>query len=462
MRFWIDRRVVWILDQFDCAWLCQRPIILPTSKFFPDPYRQTHEDLARLLRRTAGYMDLASEPLDLALFSDSNQVGWNTPLIGKKLAAGVYQDEGGVYKIWLESRFRNDPAAVVAVFAHELGHIHLLGKGRISEDEEDHEPLTDVLAALLGFGVFLAKALPTLKNYRYLNWEGWQITGAGYLSAPILGYVLGLFVWLRDNDDLQWTRYLPPDVRKYCKESHKWLRQLQPTSTEKPERILRQSTNNRQEEKFRLPSFWNPQKEDPLLEKQVEEAPEFDLSDDLFSRGIFLLQENKWLEAIDAFTKALRENPEDGECYEQRALACLEVGRLQEGFKDAEKAVELLPDDPQAYLTRGRCRYALQDFVSAETDFKFAVDGEKIANNDARLSEAWYYHGLANLGLKRGEAAVNDFTQAIRRDGSRSEFYVARAFAYKILGNAIDAQKDQAKAESLGWPHLSRPRMTIS
>jgi hypothetical protein len=40
----------------------------------------------------------------------------------------------------------NDPEALVATIAHELGHIHLLSDERISRDTPDHEPLTAKIA----------------------------------------------------------------------------------------------------------------------------------------------------------------------------------------------------------------------------------------------------------------------------------------------------------------------------
>ncbi|GLW35429.1 hypothetical protein [Actinoplanes regularis] len=37
------------------------------------------------------------------------------------------------------------PMALVATLAHELGHVLLLADGRISAQQQDHEPLTDLL-----------------------------------------------------------------------------------------------------------------------------------------------------------------------------------------------------------------------------------------------------------------------------------------------------------------------------
>ena len=47
---------------------------------------------------------------------------------------------------------------LIATMSHELAHEYLIGQGRISGEEEDHEQLTDLLAVFLGFGVMLANS----------------------------------------------------------------------------------------------------------------------------------------------------------------------------------------------------------------------------------------------------------------------------------------------------------------
>jgi hypothetical protein len=50
------------------------------------------------------------------------------------------------------------PVALVSTLAHELGHVLLLADGRISAQQQDHEPLTDLLTIFFGLGIFSANA----------------------------------------------------------------------------------------------------------------------------------------------------------------------------------------------------------------------------------------------------------------------------------------------------------------
>jgi hypothetical protein len=50
----------------------------------------------------------------------------------------------------VEAANLDDPLAMVATAAHELGHVRRLGHGWLSDEAADHEPLTDLLTVFLG------------------------------------------------------------------------------------------------------------------------------------------------------------------------------------------------------------------------------------------------------------------------------------------------------------------------
>ena len=65
-----------------------------------------------------------------------------------------------------------------------LGHVHLLGHGRIDDEAEDHEPLTDLLTVLFGMGVFTANAVIREHHWDAGPVSGWSINRRGYLGMP--------------------------------------------------------------------------------------------------------------------------------------------------------------------------------------------------------------------------------------------------------------------------------------
>jgi len=155
-RRWIDERWRWLEGQFGKQQLLTRPVLLPRPEDFPDPYDGSHDAARRLFTRVALAMDVDPSLIDLDFFGETD----DSPFEGQRSrAAGLYIGDGDRSQILIEQRSLVDPMALVGTMAHELGHVHLLGHGRISQDASDHELLTDLLTVFFGFGVFSANSV---------------------------------------------------------------------------------------------------------------------------------------------------------------------------------------------------------------------------------------------------------------------------------------------------------------
>ena len=220
LRQWIDQRWAWLESQFGRERLSNEPVVLPRLEFFPDPFNGTAEDARRMLDRTCGYMDVDPATVELSLFQDRNPVHDGEWRHG---AAGLYHPDGDKFRIWVEAANLNDPLAMIATMAHELGHVHLLGHGRISDEAEDHEPLTDLLTVYFGMGVFTANAVIREKYWDAGQWSGWSMGRRGYLGMPAFGYALARFARARDDDGAKWARELRLDVRSAFKQTMQCL-----------------------------------------------------------------------------------------------------------------------------------------------------------------------------------------------------------------------------------------------
>jgi hypothetical protein len=143
-----------------------------------------------------------------------------------KSAAGLYEQAQDQHRIWIETSNLTDPLALVATIAHEVGHILLLGQGRISEEEEDHEPLTDLLTVFLGLGVLTANAVIRENYYTVGNVSGWNMSRRGYLTMLQYGYALAQFARARGEVNPPWARELRADVRDAFNKATTYLRTL--------------------------------------------------------------------------------------------------------------------------------------------------------------------------------------------------------------------------------------------
>jgi hypothetical protein len=224
-KAWIDDRWAWLEGQFGVERLRNGRVILPRPEFFPDQFSGTPEDARVMLDRVCGYMGIDPTSVELSLYED------RTPIYEgqwRQGTAGLYHPEAGKFPIWVEVTNLSDPLAMAGTMAHELGHVHLLGHGRITDDTEDHEPLTDLLTVFLGLGVFTANSVIREHYWHAGNVSGWSMGRRGYLGMPEYGYAFALFARARGEGGESWSRELRLDVRAAFKQAMRFLSEEPP------------------------------------------------------------------------------------------------------------------------------------------------------------------------------------------------------------------------------------------
>ena len=225
-RLWIEDASRWLIEEFGLEVVQNAEVILPTEDFFPDKYFGGREDVLPMLKRVCGYMDVDYSNLSLRFYSEHNE-SFCKNLIALETSGqgtvGYYQNRKRKPTIGIEISQLNDPTSVVATIARELGHVILLGENRVSYQEADHEPLTDLLTVFLGMGVFTANSAFTFRQWTDTFSQGWQAQVKGYLSEEMFGYALALFAWIRKEKKPEWSRYLVTNVKSYFKQSRRYI-----------------------------------------------------------------------------------------------------------------------------------------------------------------------------------------------------------------------------------------------
>lgn len=124
----------------------------------------------------------------------------------------------------------DDPAALIATFAHELSHylIHDRAEPPPGGWELD-ELATDLTAVYLGFGIFMANNAKHFEGFSSFDQMGWQSRRTGYLSEAALVTALAVRERLGGRDPLQSAgphlkSYLQADLKK----ADAWLRKYCP------------------------------------------------------------------------------------------------------------------------------------------------------------------------------------------------------------------------------------------
>lgn len=235
-KVWIEESLLWLIEEFGRAALAEAKVALPTDEFFPDVFAGDEESASALVDRVCGYMGVDPARVVLEFFTDDNrELQSQLPSYESsgEGVAGHYRKRRDKFVINIEATQLTDPMFLVATSAHELGHVRLLGEGRLSASFADHEPLTDLLTVFLGMGVFTGNSVFSFRQWTNAFSQGWQTERRGYMSEEMFGYALALFAWLRGEDKPAWSKYLQGNVSAYFKSAHRYLAKTGDTRLEK-------------------------------------------------------------------------------------------------------------------------------------------------------------------------------------------------------------------------------------
>lgn len=237
-RKWIEDALQWLIQEFGVDYFLARRMVLPESSFFPDKFNGTEESVCALVSRVCSYMDVAPNRVEVELFSDRDDTVSKHNLGGEDYsgAAGLYLHPATSTdraKVSINVSKLKNPTALVATIAHELGHVILLGDGRLSREDKGHEYMTDLLTVFLGLGIFTANAVVQFSQWQSHSHQGWSISRQGYMTEEQFGYALAACMWMRNETGDEWIKHLSLNAKHYFKASLKYLEKGGDTSLSK-------------------------------------------------------------------------------------------------------------------------------------------------------------------------------------------------------------------------------------
>ncbi len=446
LKRWIEVRMVWLAEQFGWDRLLTGPTIEPTARYFPDPFDASRDSARALFERTCGYMDLDPSRIDLHFYyytSADDRV--NPTLAMPELDwIGLYGSNGERTAICVEASRLDDPESLVATFAHELAHAHLLGGKKVSADAADLEQLTDLATVYFGLGILPANCSLRESSYDCGMVHYWSSSQQGYLSREAWSYALALRAWLRKERKPAYARFLQRVVRSKFRQALAYLCSTgdagvapdQPRGTDhSPERLAHEL------------GWVQCKPADP--EGEEGDSGEY-AQPDLTTQGMFHVDSGNWQAAIDVLSEAIDQDPDDAEAYQLRALAYVELGRNELAIADANTAVELAPDTMDNYFARGLASLKSGHSAQAIDDFSRYLKEEDLYPG-VLTSKAHFFRGQAHAAQGDLRRAVRDYTAAIRQCPAWPQMYVVRADAYEQLGKLRKAAADRREADRRGW-----------
>jgi hypothetical protein len=232
---WIEQSFQWLLENFGKDTFLKHKTILPETTFFPDKYDGSEHAVDLVVKRVCGYMDVNPNQFEVEFLVDRPELT-SEPLLGDRNysgAAGLYiakDTEETQKKVVLNVALFQNPTRLVGTIAHELGHVILLGGGKITKDREDHELLTDLLTVFLGLGIFTANCAFQFSQWQDNRQGGWSASRMGYMTEGMYGYSLAAYSWMRNDKKPAWSKHLNMNVSSYLKDSLEYFEEGGPTT----------------------------------------------------------------------------------------------------------------------------------------------------------------------------------------------------------------------------------------
>ncbi|MCE2396545.1 tetratricopeptide repeat protein [Candidatus Poribacteria bacterium] len=129
--------------------------------------------------------------------------------------------------------------------------------------------------------------------------------------------------------------------------------------------------------------------------------------------------------AIEVYSRAIELNPNNPNAYNNRGVAYSAKGDFERTIEDYTKAIELNPNYAVAYSNRGGVYYLKEEYESAIVDFTKATE----LNPDYAV--AHNNRGVAYYLKEEYESAIADFSKAIELNPNYAIAYNNRGRAYE-------------------------------
>ncbi|KAI5065864.1 hypothetical protein GOP47_0018488 [Adiantum capillus-veneris] len=175
-----------------------------------------------------------------------------------------------------------------------------------------------------------------------------------------------------------------------------------------------------------------------IFDQVVRDSP--DSVEALIGRGTAYAFQRNLDAAISDFSKALEINPETGEAWKRRGQAKAALGANAEAISDLSKALEFEPKSPDVLHERGTLLYRSKDYEAAVNDLQECVAV------DASNKLAYNYLGPALLATGYHTEGIDAHYKAVEIDPDFKEGWTQLAQTFSELGKTDKALECLQKA----------------
>ena len=154
-------------------------------------------------------------------------------------------------------------------------------------------------------------------------------------------------------------------------------------------------------------------------------------------KGNHLVQERKYQEALDCYTKAIELDKNDPILYSNRSAMYYNLNDFENALLDAEEAIYLKPDYAKAYLRKGNALEKQYKYQEALDTYKTGLQKDK---NNTQLLEA-YQKLEDSLNNLNGDKNDNEYEDQVNEDkGNKSKSLIEKYALKKNVRIYFDRQ----------------------
>lgn len=202
-------------------------LIQPNADFFPDRFDGSPASLVSLTRRVQEHAGLGDLKVDLAVVTpegeaqtvncSSGACGGTGKIEARLDRVGVRED--GSYSVAVSVGEIKNPTVLTTALVRSVAFMFMNEAGAYEGIlPPDREPVTDLAAVMLGFGVLAANG-----SYMYMKGcGGVQVHSATKMPVDEITVALGLFCRLHDLTERAAARHLELTPKEHFEEGYAW------------------------------------------------------------------------------------------------------------------------------------------------------------------------------------------------------------------------------------------------
>jgi hypothetical protein len=212
------------------AEIAERPMVLPTSEFFPDAFGKDQRALTRLVQRMQKHAGMSDIPISVRLVGGEAETTGSCGTGGCSTGACAVPetngpaprliDEGHGWRMNVPEAELANSVVLTANIARALGYVFLIEtREEGAELEEPTDVTADLAAVALGFGALLLEG-----SYIYSkSCGGPRVSRVTRLSCPELAVAFSAFVARGRHPLRRALRELGTTQRALLEETHPWI-----------------------------------------------------------------------------------------------------------------------------------------------------------------------------------------------------------------------------------------------